>query len=140
MAMVAGAVANGGVVVTPHVGARVEDQDGQVLRTVSGKPWRTAMPPQTAATIAGFMTEVVQRGTGTNGRIAGITVAGKTGTAQTCQGCHPHAWFVAFAPAEAPRYAVAVIVENGGSLSSEATGGKVAAPIAAQLLRFVLTR
>jgi peptidoglycan glycosyltransferase len=140
MAMVAGAVANGGVVVTPHVGARVEDQDGQVLRTVSGKPWRTAMPPQTAATIAGFMTEVVQRGTGTNGRIAGITVAGKTGTAQTCQGCHPHAWFVAFAPAEAPRYAVAVIVENGGSLSSEATGGKVAAPIAAQLLRFLLTR
>lgn len=139
MAMVAGAVANGGVVMKPHVAARVEDQDGKLLREINPGPWKTAMPPTTALTIAGFMTEVVQRGTGTNAQIAGVTVAGKTGTAQTCEGCAPHAWFVAFAPAEAPRYAVAVIVENGGSMSNEATGGRVAAPIAAQMLRFLLS-
>jgi peptidoglycan glycosyltransferase len=138
MAMVAGAVANGGVVMTPHVAARIEDQDGQLIQTIKPQQWKQAMPPATAATIAGFMTEVVARGTGTNGQIPGITVAGKTGTAQTCATCAPHAWFVAFAPAEAPRYAVAVIVENGGSLANEATGGKVAAPIAAQLLKFLL--
>jgi peptidoglycan glycosyltransferase len=140
MAMVAGAVANGGVVMTPHVAARIEDPDGELLREVDPGPWKTAMPPTTAVTIAGFMTQVVENGTGTNGQIEGIAVAGKTGTAQTCEGCAPHAWFVAFAPAEAPRYAVAVIVENGGSLSNEATGGRVAAPIAAQMLRFLLSR
>ena len=62
-------------------------------------------------------------GTGTAARLPGITVAGKTGTAQTTPGAAPHAWFVAFAPAEAPQYAVAVIVEHGGSEQSEATGG-----------------
>ena len=62
-------------------------------------------------------------------------MAGKTGTAQTTHGRDPHAWFVAFAPAEAPQYAVAVIVEHGGNLGDEATGGQVAAPIATQVLQ-----
>ena len=63
-----------------------------------------------------------------------MTVAGKTGTAQHGEGEDPHAWFVSFAPAEAPRIAVAVIVLDGGSLGSEATGGQVAAPIARAVL------
>ena len=50
----------------------------------------------------------------------------------------PHAWFMAFAPAEAPQYAVAVIVENGGNFGSEATGGAVAAPIAGTMLEAAL--
>jgi peptidoglycan glycosyltransferase len=67
-----------------------------------------------------------------------VTVAGKTGTAQNA-GPAPHAWFIAFAPAEAPRYAVAVIVPNGGSNNNpEATGGAVAAPIAKQVLQQLL--
>jgi peptidoglycan glycosyltransferase len=76
-------------------------------------------------------------GTGTAARIAGITVAGKTGTAEVPDG-HPHTWFIAFAPAEAPRYAVAVLVEHGGDKNSESTGGRVAAPVAAQLLTALL--
>ena len=64
-------------------------------------------------------------------------VAGKSGTAETPSG-NPDAWFIAFAPAEAPQVAVAVIVERGGSLGNEATGGAVAAPIAARLLRIAL--
>ena len=67
------------------------------------------------------------------------TVAGKTGTAQNSNG-DPHAWFIGFAPADAPRYAVAVIVENGGSFGQEATGGVVAAPIARQVLEAALAR
>jgi peptidoglycan glycosyltransferase len=67
-------------------------------------------------------------------------VAGKTGTAQHGGSGNPHAWFVGFAPADAPQYAVAVIVEEGGSLGSEATGGAVAAPIAANVLRNALGR
>jgi peptidoglycan glycosyltransferase len=84
-----------------------------------------------------MMVDVVQRGTGTAAQIDGVTVAGKTGTAQT-GGPNPHAWFIAFAPAEAPRYAVAVLVENGGQLNETATGGAVAAPIAKQVMQTLL--
>jgi peptidoglycan glycosyltransferase len=65
-------------------------------------------------------------------------VAGKSGTAQTgIEGAPPHAWFMAFAPAEAPEYAVAVIVEGEGG-NTEQTGGEVAAPLAAAMLRGAL--
>jgi peptidoglycan glycosyltransferase len=84
-----------------------------------------------------MMVQVVQRGTGTAARINGVAVAGKTGTAQTGSDV-VHAWFVAFAPAEAPQYAVAVMVEGGGDFGNEATGGQVAAPIARQMLQVLL--
>jgi peptidoglycan glycosyltransferase len=86
------------------------------------------------------MVEVVNRGTGTNASMAdqGIQVAGKTGTAETTPGEKPNAWFIAFAPAQQPRYAVAVIVEHGGSSQSETTGGAIAAPIAKQMLQNLL--
>jgi len=77
---------------------------------------------------------VVDSGTGTAAQIPGVKVAGKTGTAQTVAGQAPHAWFIAFAPADAPKIAVAVLVENGGDLGSEATGGRVSAPIAQKVL------
>ena len=91
------------------------------------------MTPATAQALTAMMRAVVDRGTGSRAQIAGVAVAGKTGTAQHDGGA-PHAWFVGFAPADAPRYAVAVIVESGGSVGSEATGGAVAAPIAAAVL------
>ena len=138
MALVGSAVANGGTVMRPHVAAEIRDSDGRTLSTIAAKPWKVAMPPATASTITGFMEQVVAHGTGTAGQIAGVTVAGKTGTAQSCENCSPHAWFVAFAPAEAPQYAVAVFVERGGNMGSEATGGHVAAPIAAKVLKFLL--
>jgi peptidoglycan glycosyltransferase len=80
------------------------------------------------------MVAAVATGTGTAARIDGVEVAGKTGTAQTVEGANPHTWFIAFAPADDPQIAVAVIVENGGSFGSEATGGAVAAPIARTLM------
>jgi len=85
-----------------------------------------------------MMVSVVQSGTGTAAQIPGVTVAGKTGTAQHGEGAAPHAWFVCFAPAQNPVVAVAVIVLDGGSLSSEATGGALAAPIARQVVEAAL--
>jgi peptidoglycan glycosyltransferase len=81
-----------------------------------------------------MMESVVAEGTGTAAQIPGVSVAGKTGTAQTVQGQNPHTWFISFAPAQDPKIAVAVIVEHGGAFGSEATGGAVAAPIAKQIL------
>jgi peptidoglycan glycosyltransferase len=98
------------------------------------------MTPATADALTSMMEQVVQRGTGTRARIPGITVAGKTGTAQTTPNAAPHAWFIGFAPAEAPRYAVAVLVEHGGNLGNEATGGAVAGPIAAAMLKAALSQ
>jgi peptidoglycan glycosyltransferase len=90
-----------------------------------------------------MMIEVVERGTGGNAQIPGVQVAGKTGTAQA-PGGDPHAWFIGYAPADpAPgqrQYAVAVLIERGGDLGSEATGGRIAAPVAAQVLQVLLGR
>jgi peptidoglycan glycosyltransferase len=99
------------------------------------------MSPTTAASLTSMMIDVVNEGTGSNASLDefGIQVAGKTGTAQTgVEGENPHAWFIAFAPAEAPRYAVAVIVQNGGDFGSEATGGELAAPMARAVLQNLL--
>jgi peptidoglycan glycosyltransferase len=67
-----------------------------------------------------------------------VQVAGKTGTAQTAPGQPPHAWFTAFAPANDPEVAVAVVVEYGGQLGDDATGSRVAAPIAKAIMEAVL--
>ena len=85
-----------------------------------------------------MMLSVVEHGTGTAAQIPGTAVAGKTGTAQHGVGASPHAWFIGFAPANKPQVAVAVLVENGGDLGSEATGGRVAAPIAKAVMEAVL--
>jgi peptidoglycan glycosyltransferase len=86
-----------------------------------------------------MMRSVVREGTGTAAALSGVEVAGKTGTAQTgVPDEDPHAWFISFAPANAPKYAVAVIIEHGGNFGSEATGGEVAAPIAKQVLQNLL--
>jgi len=140
MALVASGIANGGVIKTPHVGVTILDDAGKIVATLPDRTWKRATSAATAAQVRDFMIQVVNspNGTGTAARIAGVTVAGKTGTAQTVGTQAPHAWFVAFAPAEAPRYAVAVIVEHGGNAQNEATGGKVAAPIARQVLEFLL--
>ena len=138
MALVAAGIANGGVVMKPHVGLAVTDDQGRQRRPIKPQVWRRATSLATATTVRDLMVEVVQHGTGTAAQIPGITVAGKTGTAQTGANDFPHAWFVAFAPAEKPRYAIAVIVEHGGNIGGDATGGHLAAPIAQKILTYLL--
>jgi len=137
MAMVAAAIANNGVLMAPHVAREVRAPDGTVIRQIEPKEWKRAVSPATAATVGGMMRQVVENGTGMNARIPGVAVAGKTGTAEV-PGGPPHAWFIGYAPADAPRFAIAVIVERGGDIGDEATGGRVAAPVGAQLLTKLL--
>jgi peptidoglycan glycosyltransferase len=140
MALIAEGIANHGVIREPHVVQEVRNSEGKSVRTIDPKDWMTCMQPATAVALTSMMVDVVNGGTGTNASMSdqGVQVAGKTGTAQTTDGENPHAWFIAFAPAAAPRYAVAVIVEHGGDFHSEATGGEVAAPIAKQMLQTLL--
>jgi peptidoglycan glycosyltransferase len=137
MALVAAAIANGGTEMAPRLVREIRDPSGRVIRTFDPQPWGQPISAQTATELTAMMVNVVQSGTGTAAQIAGVQVAGKTGTAETATG-NPHAWFVSFAPAENPQIVVAVVVLNGGSLGSEATGGHVAAPIARAVLQAAL--
>jgi peptidoglycan glycosyltransferase len=142
MALVAEAVATGGVILEPHVADCVKDQQNHIVKRIGTGEYSRAMDPATAAQMKTFMLGVVAHGTGTAAQIPGVLVAGKTGTAETAPNERPHAWFIAFAPADHPRYAVAVLVEHGGNngQNAEATGGRVAAPIAKQLLQAALAQ
>ncbi len=132
MALVVDAVANGGVMMQPYLVAKATSPDGTIVYEQSSRPWRTAITAQTAATLTTMMVGVVNEGSGSAARIPQISVAAKTGTAQVSTGANPHAWFVAFAPADQPTVEVVVLIENGGE------GATVAGPIAAQLLQQAL--
>jgi peptidoglycan glycosyltransferase len=132
MAMVAAGIANGGVVMKPFVVAQERAPDSSVLSQTQPQELGRAVSPQVASTLTQMMQGVVDHGTGTAAQIPGISVAGKTGTAENVPGKPTHAWFICFAPAQAPRVAVAVLVENGG------VGGVAAAPIAKQVLEALL--
>jgi peptidoglycan glycosyltransferase len=139
MALVAAAIANGGRIMVPHVLGQVKDEQGRLLHEVAPKEWRTATSGSTAAVLKQMMIDVARRGTATRAQISGVTVAAKTGTAQTGRDT-AHAWLIAFAPAEAPKIAVAVIVESQSGVGDNATGGRVAAPVAQAVMRAALGR
>jgi peptidoglycan glycosyltransferase len=139
MAMVASAIANGGTLMSPYLVQTVRTADLDVISEAEPTELSDAVSGSTAQQLTDMMVDVVQSGSGTAAQISGVRVAGKTGTAQTgVDGESPHAWFVGFAPADDPQVAVAVIVENGGDVGSEATGGRVAAPIARAVMQAVM--
>ena len=145
MAMVAGTVANGGKMMEPYAIESTFDEEGRVLDRTSPKVWKTPISPETAEIERQLMIGVAERGTASccialNG---GIPVAAKTGTAELGDPTNPdlsHAWIVAFAPADAPQYAVSVVLTNVESTADvAATGGRLAGPIAKGMLDFLLT-
>jgi peptidoglycan glycosyltransferase len=140
MALVAGAIGNGGVMMQPNLVTEIRDPEGRDFLTFGPEVYDRVMSAQNAAALTQMMTSVVESGTGTAAQIPGVTVAGKTGTAQTVTGASPHAWFIAFAPAQNPQIAVAVLILNGGSLAREATGGELAAPVAKAVMEAALNR
>lgn len=140
MAMVAAGIANKGVVMSPYLVQTVRTADLDVVDRARPTELSTAVSPQVAATLTRMMQKVVEVGTGTRAQIPGVSVAGKTGTAQHGKGKAPHAWFIAFAPANDPKIAVAVVVEDGGTAGHEGFGGSIAAPIAKQVIEAVLRR
>jgi peptidoglycan glycosyltransferase len=138
LALVAGSIGNGGVMMAPRLVTEIRDPEGRVFRTLGPEPYGQPMSQANAATLTQMMTSVVQSGTGTAAQLPGMAVAGKTGTAQTVPGQPPHVWFVGFAPADDPQIAVAVMILDGGHLGTGATGGEIAAPIARTVMEAAL--
>ena len=134
MALVAAGIANDGIVMRPHLVERISDPAGRVITTTEPRRWTTATDAATAATVSDIMVDTVRAGTGGGAQVPGVTVAGKTGTAEMGAGLESHAWFIAFAPAEDPQVAVAVVLEHAG------TGGRHAAPVARQVIEAALAR
>lgn len=137
MAMVAGAVANGGKLMQPRLTEKVVDPDGRTVKTIEPKQYSQPISEQTASELTQMMGRVVEEGTGTAVQLPGIDVAGKTGTAEIdVRDDIAQPWFIAFAPATDPQIAIAVTVERtvGGF------GGTVAAPIARDVLASLLER
>jgi len=127
MALVAAAIANQGVVMRPYLVDLIKDSAGETVYKAVYRSWLTATTPDIAGIIKAGMIDAVRSGTAGAAAVSGMQVAGKTGSAQNPHG-QTHAWFIGFAPADRPRLAIAVVLENAGS------GGSVAAPIAGKLL------
>ena len=133
MALVAAAVANEGKIMQPHLMQAVKTPvNGEVIVEYQPEIWRNPISARAAKVLNDAMAGTVAWGTGTRAGIPGISVAGKTGSAQNPQG-RAHAWFVGFAPAEEPRIAVAVVIENGGA------GGTASAPLAREIMKRALS-
>ena len=133
MAIVAATIANGGLRMTPHLVSQVKDRGGDIVKEVRPEEAGRATSPETAAAVAAMMRRVVEEGTGQAADVAGLSVAGKTGTAETGRPGQNDAWFIGFAPQTNAKVAVAVVIAN-----TPATGGGVAAPVAAAVMRAAL--
>ncbi len=133
MAMVVASVANGGILMEPHVVDRIIAPDGNVISRTRPDELRRVMKASTAAALTPMMVAVVEAGTGTAAQIPGISVAGKTGTAETGRFGENDTGFIAFAPADNPQIAIAVYLQNQAG-----TGGGTAAPIAKAVLEALL--
>ena len=133
MCMVAAAIANDGVMMEPRLLSLVESTTGKVRLRYSQKVYRTACSPEMAQIIDGYMKDVVKSGTGTRAQVSGLTIAGKTGSAEGSDNGMDvtHAWFVGYIDSDQYPYAISVLVENGGS------GGSVAAPVARQVFEYL---
>jgi peptidoglycan glycosyltransferase len=129
-AMVAATIANEGVTMQPYLVDGLKGPDLANISTTGPRELRRALSPQIAARLTSLMIGAEQD-TQQKGAIPGVQIASKTGTAEhgnDPRNTPPHAWYIAFAPAQSPKVAVAVVVENGGDRLS-ATGGAVAAPV-----------
>lgn len=133
MAIVAGSIANGGRRFRPYLVKLVRDRTKEIIRQAAPDRVGDATSPDVAAEVSAMMRNVVKEGTGTAAALSGLEVAGKTGTAEISARSGNMAWFIGFAPADNPTVAVAVRIEN-----TSGTGGVVAAPVAAKVMKAAL--
>ena len=136
MALVASAVANNGILMEPILVKEILSSKGKSIKKIEPKELQQTMSKENAKIMKDLMKGVVAEGTGKNAAISGITVCGKTGTADhkgdAKKQVAPHSWFTGFAPYENPEIAIAVIVEEGG------VGGGIAAQITRELIKTYL--
>lgn len=130
-AVIAATVANGGLRMEPHLVAELQGPDYSDLSTTRPASVEQAMSSEVAADLTRMMVEAEKHAelNLVNGSLPGAQIASKTGTAEHGDGLPPNAWYIAFAPADDPKIAIAVIVEDGGDRGQSATGATVAAPI-----------
>lgn len=137
-AMIAAAIANDGTLMRPQLVRNILAPDLSTLDEFEPDEMGEAVSQQTAEELTQMMIAAERRTTGP-GKIQGVTIASKTGTAEEGDPeTPPNAWYVAFAPAEDPQVAVAVLVEDGGDRGAEATGASVAAPVARAVIAAAL--
>ncbi len=140
MAMVSAAIANGGIVMDPEIVDAVIAPDFSPLQEFEASEFGRAISEETANTMVQMMVNGVENGAASNARIDGVSVAGKTGTAENGESEPYTLWFTGFAPADNPQYAITVLVEDGGGLGQEGFGNLIAAPVAKQVLEAVLSK
>ena len=128
MALIASGIANGGQIMEPTLIKEIISTKDKVIKTNEPKILSQGIDGIIANEVKDMMVEVVKSGTGKNANIKNLQVAGKTGTAENSSG-KSHAWFIGFAPADNPKIAVAVLLEEDGT-----TGGTSAAPIARDIM------
>jgi peptidoglycan glycosyltransferase len=136
MALVAGTIGNGGILMRPYVVEKTVTPNGKTRTRTRPTKIRRAVSPATARDVSAMMVSAVQAGTGTAAQIAGLQIGGKTGTAETGVEGSNVTWFICFAgdPGEKPKLAVAVVLQN-----QSLTGGATAAPIARRVMQALLT-
>jgi peptidoglycan glycosyltransferase len=134
MALVAAAIGNGGRLMKPRLTDRIVRKDGRIKQRIEPDLQTKVVEEKTAEQLASMMSRVVEEGSGTAAALEGIPVAGKTGTAEVGPNREfTQPWFIAFAPVERPRMAIAVTLER-----TQGQGGTVAAPIAKRVLETLL--
>ncbi|MGW2744236.1 peptidoglycan D,D-transpeptidase FtsI family protein [Streptomyces sp. NPDC001450] len=143
MAMVSAAIANGGKLVSPHMVSQITDSGGDVLKDYDDSAdTREIVSSSTAEQLQSAMETVVKDGTGTNALIDGVTVGGKTGTAQHGENNSktPYAWFTSYGKSDSSgkEVAVAVMVEQSDAARSEVSGNGLAAPVAKAMMQAAL--
>lgn len=141
MAMVSQAVAHDGELVDPHMVSQVQDSGGHTLQSYEDPDSHRVMSQDTAAQLQSAMQTVVKKGTGSNAQIDGMTVGGKTGTAQhgVDNSGTPYAWFTSYAQTDSgKKVAVAVVVEDSDAARAEVSGNGLAAPIAKKMMETAL--
>lgn len=140
MAMITGAIANGGKEMRPNLIENVQSSNLALLNQTTPSEFGTPISKATADGLKQMMIAAVKSGVSTNGAVSGTVVAGKTGTAQNGPKAPYTLWFAGFAPADNPQVAVVVMVADGGGMGQGGSGNVLAAPIARKVIQAVLNR
>lgn len=139
MAMVVAGLANGGTVMKPYLVDERQSADLDVLDKTDPQELSRAVSATTASEVTKLMVATVDNGTASPAQIPGVSVAGKTGTAQSgIEDLPPYAWFISFAPADNPEVAVAVMIQKADIPRGEIAGGLIGGPIAKAVMEAVI--
>lgn len=140
MAMVTAAIANRGRLMKPYLVDEIRSADLDVIKPFNPEVLSQSVTAAVASKLTDMLVSTVENGTAGPARISGVSVAGKTGTAQSARDRPPYAWFVSFAPADNAKVAVAVLIQSSDTARDEISGSRLAAPIAKAVMEAVVKR